>query len=322
MGWMLRWLLITAIAGVMTEYAVRALLARIRLRWRSASGGASWTKCFLANSAIEVLALASMFLVVSFMSDHWLPERGAAASIGAKILSLFFWWRITVMFLKVCVRPDDAECRIVAVSDADAKLLARALSLLILAYEVGDSWMHLQTVAGMPVKALSVAVLIDNIYSSAVDLSFIWFTRHATARWLSGLVAPGKGVLTDAKKWLAAHWVVPALMFEVAMSAVQFYGSITGNVVVSLGLSATLQAILMLLLFESAMDLPGRLAPPAPAGAARAPRLGELVASVLRMFGRLAFVVFVLRFWAVEALNLVSPENWAAVARNNIATVV
>jgi hypothetical protein len=163
LGWMLRWLLITAIAGVMTEYAVRAVLARIRRRGRSASGGASWTKRFLANAAIDVLALASMFLVVSVMSDHWLPERGAAASVGAKTLSLFFWWRITVMFLKVWFRPDDAECRIVAVGDADAKLLARALSLIILAYEVGDCWMHVQTVAGMPVKALSVAVLIDNI---------------------------------------------------------------------------------------------------------------------------------------------------------------
>jgi small-conductance mechanosensitive channel len=33
-------------------------------------------------------------------------------------------------------------------------------------------------------------------------------------------------------------------------------------------------------------------------------------------------VAFVLRFWAVEVLNLVSPENWAAVARNNVGTVL
>ena len=67
LGWMLRWLLSTAIAGVMAEYAVRAVLARIRLRWRSASGGASWTKRFLTNAAIDVLALTSMFLTVSVM---------------------------------------------------------------------------------------------------------------------------------------------------------------------------------------------------------------------------------------------------------------
>jgi hypothetical protein len=55
------------------------------------------------------------------------------------------------MILQVWFRPDDAACRIVAVGDDDAKLLARALSLLILAYQVGDSWMYIQTMAGLHV---------------------------------------------------------------------------------------------------------------------------------------------------------------------------
>lgn len=322
LGWMIGWLLITAIAGVLVEYAVRAALVRVRLRWRPAPGQANWNRHFLFNAAVDVLAFASMFVVATLMSDLWLPSDGATASVGAKALSLFFVWRLSVLFLRAWFRPDDGECRIVAVDDADARLLARALSLLILAYQVGDSWMHLQTMAGMPVEALEVAILVDNIYSSIADLAFIWFTRHATARWLTGLVAQGKGALSAAKLALATYWVVPALIFEAVMTTVQFYGSITGNIVVSLGLSATLQAILMWLLLESAMELPRRLAPAAAAGARRAPGVGELVADVVLVFGRLAFALFVVRIWSVEVLALFSPEEFSSIRRGNAVTAL
>lgn len=324
LGWVLRWLLITMIAGLLAEYAVRALLARYRLRWRSATSGAHWTRRFLANAAIDVLALAAMFLTVNILSDQWLtasdPDAGVGAAVGSQALSLFFSWRASVLLLQLWFRPGDSECRIVAVDDADARLLARALSLIILAYAVGDTWMHIQTMGGMHLAALGVAVLVDNGYSSIVDLSFMWFTRHATARWLSGLVHPGKGAFTTLKMALATYWLVPALIFEVVMTTVQFYGSVTGNIEVSLGLSDTLQAILLLLLLESAMEVPRRLAAPAAAGATRAPRIGELVADVVLLFGRLGFVLFVIRVWSVEVLALFSPEEFSEMRHRNIAT--
>ncbi len=319
LGWMMAWLLCTAIAGVLAEFAVRALLAHVRQRWRSAAG-TSWSRHFLANAAVDALALISMFLAVNFMSDQWLPASGVAADIGSKILTLFFIWRISAFFLQIWFRPDDSACRIVAVGDADARLLWHSLSLLILAYQVGDSWMHIQTMAGMPVVALDVAVLVDNIYSSIADLSFMWFTRHATARWLSGLIAPRKGIFTGLKLGLATYWLVPALIFEVVMSAAQYHGSLTGNIDVSLGLSITLQAILIMLLLESAMDLPRRRAPAVPAGHTRAPGFGELVADVVLVFGRLAFFFFVVRIWAVQVLALYSPEEFSDIRHGNIAT--
>jgi hypothetical protein len=42
LAWMMRWFLITALAGVLAEFAVRALLAHFRQRWRSAAG-VSWS---------------------------------------------------------------------------------------------------------------------------------------------------------------------------------------------------------------------------------------------------------------------------------------
>ena len=76
-----------------------------------------------AKAAIDVLALASMFLVVSVMSDRWLPESGAAASVGAKILSLFFWWRISVIagvtFAVSCSMRERGSC-----ADAPAAAIA------------------------------------------------------------------------------------------------------------------------------------------------------------------------------------------------------
>jgi small-conductance mechanosensitive channel len=221
--------------------------------------------------------------------------------------------------LQVWFRPDDADCRIVAVGDEDAMLLARALSLLILAYQVGDSWMYVQTMAGLHVAALEVAVLVDNVYSSVADLSFMWFTRHATARWLTGLVRQDKGWFIGAKLALAKHWLVPALIFEAVMTAVQYYGSISGNTEVSLGLSTTLQAILLLLLLESAMDLPRRLAHAAATGTARTPGVGELVADVVLVYGRLTFVIFLVRIWSVEVLALFTPEQFADIRFRNIA---
>jgi moderate conductance mechanosensitive channel len=319
LGWMLQWLLISALAGIAAEYAVRALLTRIRKRWQ-ATHSIRRTRRYAACVGIDVLATAAMFLVVGFMSDLWLPGDGVAADVGAKLLTLFFIWRIAALILQIWFRPGDAECRIVAVGDDDAKLLARALSLLILAYQVGDSWMHIQTMAGLHVAALNVAVLVDNVYSSIADLSFIWFTRHATARWLTGLVRRDKGWFIGVKLALAKHWVVPALMFEVVMSSVQYYGSISGNTEVSLGLSTTLQAILLLLLLESAMDLPRRLADAAAAGASRKPGGGELVADMVLVLGRLEFCLFVVRIWSVEVLALFTPEQFSDIRFRNIAT--
>jgi small-conductance mechanosensitive channel len=319
LGWMLQWLLITVVAGVAVEYAVRALLSRMRLRWRAATG-TSWTRRFLANAALDAAGLAALIVFVYLASERWLPSGGPAADVGSKILTLFFIWRIFAVVLEIWFRPGDSECRVVAVDDADAKLLATALSLLILSYIVGDSWMYVQTMAGLPVSALEVAVLIDNFYSFVCDLTFIWFTRHAAARWLAALVEPGDGLFNRAKLMLANCWLAPALMFAVLMSVVQFYGSISGNVGVSLGISTTLQAILMILLLESATDLPRRLAPPAPAGTRRAPQVAELIADVALMFGRLAFLFFVIRIWSVEVLALFTQEEFSSIRRNNIAT--
>jgi small-conductance mechanosensitive channel len=318
LGWMLQWLLIAALAGLAAEYAVRALVAYYRPRWREAIGKTPALR-YTACVAFDVLATVAMLVVVSLVSDLWLPREGAAAELGARLLTLFFIWRIAALVLQIWFRPDDAACRIVAVGDADATLLARALSLLILAYQVGDSWMHIQSAAGMHVAALEVALLIDNVYSSIADLSFIWFTRHATARWLTGLVRQDKGWFIGAKLALAKYWVVPALIFEVVMSLVQYYGSISGNVGVSLGLSTTLQAILLLLLLESAMDLPRRLADAAAAGAPRKPGAGELVADMVLVFGRLTFFFFVVRIWSVEVLALFSPEQFSDIRYRNIA---
>jgi small-conductance mechanosensitive channel len=318
-AWMLQWLLISALAGIAAEYAVRALLTRIRKRWQ-ATRSISPKRRYAACVGIDVLATSATLLVVGLMSDLWLPAEGSAADLGSKLLTLFFLWRISALVLQVWFRPDDAECRIVAVGDADAALLARALSLLILAYQVGDGWMHIQTLAGMHVAALEVALLVDNIYSSIADLAFIWFTRHATARWLTALVREDKGWFIGAKLALAKYWVVLALTFEVVMSSVQYYGSISGNVGVSFGLSTTLQAILLLLLLESAMDLPRRLADAAAAGAPRRPGVGELAADMVLVYWRLTFIIFLVRIWSVEVLALFTPEQFAEIRIRNIAT--
>jgi len=318
LAWMLQWLLLSALAGLAAEYAVRALVAHFRPRWQAAIG-ATPARRYGTCVAFDVLATVTMLVVVGMMSDLWLPHGGAAAGVGSKILELFFIWRISALVLQIWFRPDDAACRVAAVGDDDAKLLARALSLLILSYEVGDSWMHIQTMAGMPAAGLGVAVLADNFYSSACDLTFIWIARHAAARWLSGMVGQAKGLLTSAKLALAHHWVVPALIFEAVMSTVQYYGSISGNFEVSLGLSTTLQAILIWLLLESAMDLPRRLAQAADASAHRQRGLGELLADIVLVFGRLAFILFVVRIWSVEVLALYSPQEFSTIRRENLA---
>jgi small-conductance mechanosensitive channel len=160
------------------------------------------------------------------------------------------------------------------------------------------------------------------VYSSIADLSFIWFTRHAAARWLTGLVRQDKGWFVGAKLALAKHWVALALIFEVVMSAVQYYGSISGNTEVSLGLSTTLQAILIMLLIESAMDLPRRLADAAAAsaGAVRKPGVGELVADMVLVYARLTFILS----WCASGRSKCSPcsppEQYADIRYRNIAT--
>jgi hypothetical protein len=66
--------------------------------------------------------------------------------------------------------------------------------------------MHIQTMAGMHVAALEVAVLVDNVYSSIADLSFMWFTRHADARWLTGWSARQGFVTAPSWRWRTTGW--------------------------------------------------------------------------------------------------------------------
>jgi hypothetical protein len=101
---------------------------------------------------------------------------------------------------------------------------------------------------------------------------------------------------------------VPALIFEVVMSAVQYYGSISGNIEVSLGLSTTLQAILIMLLLESAMDLPRGAAPRPPAGTRRSPASANWWRTWC-WCSRLAFLLFVVRIWSVEVLACSRPSS-------------
>src|SRR6185369_5412803 len=65
LGWMLLWLLISALAGIAAEYAVRALLTRIRKRWQ-ATRSISHTRRYAACVGIDALATAAMFVVVGF----------------------------------------------------------------------------------------------------------------------------------------------------------------------------------------------------------------------------------------------------------------
>jgi hypothetical protein len=75
LAWLLGWFLVTALAGVLADYGVRTLLSHFRQRWRS-SAGASWSRHFFANAAVDAVALVTMFVVVDLLSDRWLPTDG------------------------------------------------------------------------------------------------------------------------------------------------------------------------------------------------------------------------------------------------------
>jgi hypothetical protein len=94
LAWMLQWLLIGALAGIAAEYAVRALLTRIRKRWQ-ATHAMSPARRYAACVGIDLLATAAMFVAAGFMSDIWLPAQGVAAELGSKLLTLYFVWRVS-----------------------------------------------------------------------------------------------------------------------------------------------------------------------------------------------------------------------------------
>jgi small-conductance mechanosensitive channel len=165
-----------------------------------------------------------------------------------------------------------------------------------------------------------VAGFLNNLIYTIIDYTAIFVTRHATARWLEGLVDRNGSAWASLKLQLAKYWWVIAMLADLVMSVGHGYGMLSGYHNVGGGIVTSLALVLVLVFLEALCDYLQRPASAALAEAgdiatgaaadaaagqeANRARPADLVARCLRFVGRLLILFAIVNIWVFDVLHL------------------
>ena len=117
------------------------------------------------------------------------------------------------------------------------------------------------------------------------------------------------------RRWLAANWFGIAGCSVMLLSAIHAVGAVTGHNGVATGLNGTVRTVIVMVLVCAFVEFVGRRSDRADQLAKRAiPKLPGLVSKMLRVFVVLGAGIYFVKLWFVDALQLMSPERWSAIA--------
>ena len=117
------------------------------------------------------------------------------------------------------------------------------------------------------------------------------------------------------RRWLAQNWLIISGTAVLMIAAVHAYGAVTGHVSVVAGLTSTVNAVVGMVLVCAFAEFVGRRSDRADQAAKRAiPKLPGLVSRMLRGFILLGAIIYFLRLWAVDALQVMSQDQWGGLA--------
>jgi moderate conductance mechanosensitive channel len=315
-------LLVAVMLAVAAEKATRAIVVRLwRNSPRAPGQGAPPLLRVVGQALLDAGALIPLWLVLYGLSSYGLTGDRLHDQVKDIIFSNILFWRIAVLVPRIWFRPKDPALRIAALDDRDARTLYYTLSIAILGYVLAQSMVGVLIAAEAPADTIVAAGFLNNLIFTIIDYTAIFVTRHATARWLEGLVDRNGSAWASLKLQLAKYWWVIGILADTVMSVAMAYGMLSGYQNVGSGIVTSLALVLVLVFLEALCDYlqrPVSSAPLADAGdiatgaatdaaagqEANRARPADLVARCLRFVGRLLILFAIANIWVFDVLHL------------------
>ncbi|MCA3572902.1 MAG: mechanosensitive ion channel family protein [Aestuariivirga sp.] len=175
------------------------------------------------------------------------------------------------------------------------------------------SWIGIPISLHQPAPLISAGLLINNLlFMTSFFLPAIP-ARDAVRRWIENTAIGGS--ISPLRGWLAANWLTIGGTLVVLVAAVHAYGAVKGHASVVAGLTWTVQAVEAMILICALAEFVGRRSERADQAAKRAiPKLPGLMSRMLRVLILLGAATYIIRLWAVDALQVVSEDTWGRFA--------
>ncbi len=312
----LGWVALAAAVALVAERAVaRGLSRNLRRVMRARPGGPNLIGLMLLLLC-DMLGLA-VFAGVFVYSRHWLTAVGATISIVLFAANVAIRWRIALMVVGAVLRPSEPVARLIELSDAEARRLARFFSATILAIVVlvgvGRYGLRDEDSGAPHVIALIVAAVVFALYVLIV------FRARGVAEVL--IRGRSSGLVGALRAAIARAWLPIGLTIVAGLMVLFVFGLSLGLLSYYHAFVSTLGVLLVLLVLERLTERGWHDSAPAlgsPAGA-----VDRLVAQGFHRILR-AVVLFVAAFtlacvW-IDAVEL--PEAEAARAMHSSAAAL
>ena len=314
-------LLLLGIIGavaVSTEAILRRLLAAPRLRLAKMVApefGRRSLASLTAVAALDGLGVLVVWLACHAAGGAWFAGDAPKDRFAVAVLTTIWQWRLFVLIFRVVLQPEMSAARLCAAGDAEARLMYRRISTVLLLMAAGRLLVAvLRAIGTTPEGVASYQVLVAGIYL----LAFLWLSfdsREAARQWFGGL-----GTAAPALGLVGRYWVPVAPLFFAALTVTMAYGAISGRTHIGEAMGLTLGLVVALLLFETLMQafvrrLDSQLLGRTPAS--DSPKLPDVVARCVRVAVLIGVLVTIAETWVVDVLALIDESGWSALTRSS-----
>jgi moderate conductance mechanosensitive channel len=305
-------LVASVIAGSMAlAYAASAIASWLLPGSVPKGGGADIAQTL--RRALANLAGAGLFwLLTSYASRKFFSGLDVQSLVGHWLLAGSAHFALFYTLFLIWFRPSEPAYRIVPLEARDAALAMR-LFLIMLAVLVLRGWIQIPMRDQQPPNVITAGLLLNNLLFVSSFFLGALPARQAIRRWIENTSMSEQK--TRFRRWLAANWLTLAGTAVILLSAIHAYGAVSKFTGVAAGLTGTVRMALVIILLCAFIEFAGRRSERADEVALRAiPKLPGVVSKMMRVFILLGSSIYFIRLWCVDALKLMTAEQWNRLA--------
>lgn len=291
------------VGGLAAEFVVRQVLQRLRHRGFARHSTESPLRAFLHGALLDAVAFLALVVAARYIAGQVGAPDTVPGKVAHQVLVALLYWRGFNFVFRTWLHPDAPEGRIAPVDDATARRLLVGLNVVILLPMLARHIVQFMAVTQAGSNVISTAVVLYVPVFGAALIYAIWHWRRDMAAWLAGMVQE-KDLFRALKLAMAKEWWVAGVVFYAVSGSAAVYAAITERAAAMHGLAGVESMLILLLLLETLVHRRTRHLP------TEVPTVGEVMAACLRLAVRLLVVVVAVQGILIDALGMMSPEDW------------
>lgn len=323
--------LLSVLAALGTERLVTRLFGNVqrRLSARAAvTPGVQAALPLLGVLAIDLLSLASVWLVSYGAIGIWFSHATGQDKLAAAILAGIFAWRLYMLAFRAVLRPALPGARLASLDDDSAGTVYRRISLIIFVIVVLRLMIRLLIATNSPAEVVAAGQIVVSITTVSLAIWAALSSRIPMASWFADL-SQDRGDRSMGR-WLGVHWLYLAVPLFALMGLTQIFGAVMVRYTVPNAVLLTLNALIALVILQTLsryLTRPMSVPVSAEPGTSPAPipgpqRFSDVVVRCLRVAIVIGVIATVAQSWIVDVFALVDANGWKALTRSSFATAI